>query len=79
MPTLELQAYLEGIQTMARKYKSVSLNRYVYALLHQVGEDMTRGMKPKSIPEIITILAETYQLNNIILPKQWEKEINNEI
>jgi len=64
---------------MARKYKSVSLNRYVYALLHQVGDDMTRGMEPKSIPEIITILAETYQLNNIILPKEWEKEINNEI
>jgi len=47
-----------------RKYRSVSLHRYTYGLLQRVGEHMTGGkileMKPKSIPEIITILAETY-------------------
>tara|TARA_X000001388_G_C2146883_1_gene90903 strand:- start:349 stop:483 length:135 start_codon:yes stop_codon:yes gene_type:complete len=36
-------------------------------------------MKPKSIPEIITILAETYQINNIVLPREWEKEWRNEV
>ena len=66
-----------------RKYRSVSLHRYTYGLLQRVGDHMTGGkileMKPKSIPEIITILAETYQINNIILPKEWEKEWRNEV
>jgi hypothetical protein len=37
------------------------------------------GLKPYSIPKIITILAESYHINNIVIPKQWEKEMKNEI
>jgi hypothetical protein len=65
------------------KYKSISLDRYVYSLLHQIGNHMRGpdrfGLKPYSIPKIITILAESYHINNIVIPKQWEKEMKNEI
>ena len=65
------------------EYKSVSLNKYVYGLLHKVGAHMREPWKaeskPYSIPIIITILAENYQTDNIIIPKQFEKEAKNEI
>tara|TARA_Y100000031_G_scaffold129864_1_gene149188 strand:- start:33 stop:233 length:201 start_codon:yes stop_codon:yes gene_type:complete len=65
------------------EYKSVSLNKYVYGLLHKVGAHMREPWKaeskPYSIPIIITILAENYQTDNIIIPKQFEKEVKNEI
>ena len=66
-----------------RKYRSVSLHRYTYGLLNQIGDFMRGpnkfGMKPYSIPKVITILAETYHLHNITIPKQWEKEWRNEV
>ena len=70
-----------------RKYRSVSLHRYTHGLLHTVGEHMRGGkkisekfdMKPYSIPKVITILAETYNINNIIIPNNMEKEWRNEI
>ena len=65
------------------KYKSVSLDIYTHGLLQRVGEHMTGGKildtKAKSIPEVITILAETYNLNNILIPNNMEKEWRNEI
>ena len=65
------------------KYKSVSLDIYTHGLLQRVGKHMTGGKildtKAKSIPEVITILAESYHINNIVIPKQWEKEMKNEI
>ena len=65
------------------EYKSVSLNKYIYDLLHKVGAHMREpwktGAKPYSIPTIITILAEQYQIHNIIIPKQFEKEAKNEV
>ena len=36
-------------------------------------------MKAKSIPEVITILAESYHINNIVIHKNMEKEWRNEI
>jgi|TARA_R100000742_G_C4278410_1_gene101170 hypothetical protein len=66
-----------------RKYRSVSLHRYTHGLLQRVGEHMTGGkildMKAKSIPEVITILAESYHINNIVIPNNMEKEWRNEI
>jgi len=66
-----------------RKYRSVSLHRYTHGLLQRIGEHMTGGkildMKAKSIPEVITILAESYHINNIVIPNNMEKEWRNEI
>ena len=65
------------------KYKSVSLDIYTHGLLQRIGEHMTGGkildMKAKSIPEVITILAESYHINNIVIPNNMEKEWRNEI
>ena len=65
------------------KYKSVSLDIYTHGLLQKVGKHMTGvkilDTKAKSIPEVITILAETYNLNNILIPNNMEKEWRNEI
>ena len=66
-----------------RKYRSVSLHRYTHGLLQRIGEHMIGGkildMKAKSIPEVITILAESYHINNIVIPNNMEKEWRNEI
>ena len=65
------------------KYKSVSLDISTHGLLQRVGKHMTGekilDTKAKSIPEVITILAETYNLNNILIPNNMEKEWRNEI
>ena len=65
------------------KWKSVSLNIYVHDELEEIKKHIQEQrdlLNPEmklqrvTIPMTIEILSNQYYLNNIVLPKAWEKQ-----